>query len=712
MVVRHAIWWLMLCAVLTASARAQPFALDVVPGFDGVCPGAGCYPVTVLVDGQRPNAPPAVGDLEVTATSWDGSVQARKLITLPGGVVSQAVSFLLCSPDEPYEVKARLILRGRVLAVSKPVSVTMAQWYPLLVGLGTETSAIALLPQRSLGVVSTEGMVLPAEGRSQLTPPPSFPQPGADNRRLFLGRTRNSLPPESALAYRGVAAVSLDDRAWDTLTERQQLALIGYVLSGGLLVVHGVDINRLQSLMPSGLLPVQPLALSRVPAGAMAGWVPSLGRISEPVDVVRARPLGGAKTLLSYGDTPLVVVASKGLGQVVFLAFDPSQPPFTSNEAAHSLWKNLLRLRTGHFSAPPLVFAESIFLARSPSLADGAGFYSEIVGALINAVSTKPVPVNWLVTYLGVYILVLIPLNYMVLRRLDRLHLSWFTLPVLAVFTSAAGYLMASRVQTSSHQVRQWTALYVASGSPHAIVESDWVLYSARTQRYRLQAKVDGIILENSPSEVQARRVAEIPQEEPADLRNVPIPLWSARTFHLSGMLNMPGTVNISAWREGSALHLKVSNNTPYTLKKISLVVAPGIVPLDGTCLPKSQITLTVEPGARLSIPPSPEPPYPYGYSPHLDSTVSAQNWHEQARSEWFGLVWTRIRDWANGRSPGASPGRPAQGIQHPTNLSQGVLVAEVEGLPQVVEITPLSFASSQSFTVLAVHFDVRGGKR
>jgi len=700
---RRAVWWHFLCsAMLVASAHAQSLLLDVVPGFDGICPDQGCYAVTVWVQGERSGALPASCEVEVTATSWNGSAYARKPITLSGGWVSQPVELLLCTPDEPYEITARLILRGRVLAISKPVSGTTAQWYPLLVGLGTEGSALTYLPQRSLGVVSIEGRLVSTE-HSPPSPPSHLLPFGSENRRFFIGRVRHSLPPDNMLAYRGAAAVSLDDRAWDTLTEQQQQALLHYVFSGGLLVVHGVDINRLQSLMPSGLLPVEPLGLSQVPANALARWLPSLGKSTVKVVVVRTRPLGRAQTVLHHSGIPLVVTARKGLGQVVFLAFDPTQPPFTGNEAAHSLWKNLLRLQVARFSSPTAVFPGGDAFQWSAPLPDGKEFYSELVRAMVNAIAAKPVPLNWLITYLGVYILVLIPLNYVVLRKLDRLHLSWFTLPLLATFTSLVGYLVAARVQTGSHQMRQWTALYASSGSPQAIVESDWVLYSAHTQRYRLRAKVDGTILENSPSDLQARRVAETPQDIPADVRDVPIPLWSARSFHLSGFLTLPGSVNISAERGRGALRLRVRNRTPYPLKKMYLVTPSGIVPLRATCAPGAQTDLHIQPDARLFLPSWSNLPDYYAYRALRSDTGNGEDWHERAQSRWLGLVWSRLRRSMNRPFPVRGESALSEGN------TRGVLVAEVEQFPQVVEITPSS-PSVQRATLLAVSFDLQGG--
>ncbi|GIV20340.1 MAG: hypothetical protein KatS3mg023_2091 [Armatimonadota bacterium] len=704
----RATWFLLLWSVFCIPcARAQPIVLDVVPGFDGVCPAEGCYPVTVWIQGRRASSVPAVYEIEVTALSRSGSATARKAVTLAGEAVSQAVGLLLCSPEEPYEVTARLALRGRVLATSKPVLANVAQWYPLLVGLGEESSALAYVPLRPLGVVNVGGKLMVDVPRNP-APSPFLPGAGTNANRLFIGRMRNSLPPESAMAYRGVAAVSLDDRAWDTLTERQQQALRGYVFSGGLLVVHGVDINRLQSLMPSGLLPVEPLGMAQVPASALAKWIPPFSGLLAPVDVVRARPLSQARVLLQFEGIPLAVVASRGLGQVVFLAFDPSQPPFTSDEAAHSLWKNLLKLHVGRFAPPARVFPDGSFFPPSAFLEATGELYLRIVEAMVNAVAAKPVPIHWLVAYLGVYILVLIPLNYLILRRLDRLHLSWFTLPMLAALTSLAGYLLAEQVQTGSHQVRQWTVWYTTSGSPQATVESDWVLYSARTQHYRLKAKVDGILLENSPSDLQARRVAEIPQEEPAELRHVPIPLWSARIFHLSGTTSLAGSVNISAARQGkNVLRLEVHNNTPYALQNIRVVFPAGFVETKASCPPRGQASISVRVDASAFTLFGPTPMLGYPRQPPVEGW-SSEDWHRLAMKSWLHLTGVRLsRTVDTGQSSWAVPRRLSPG-----DLSQGVFVAEVQGAPSVVEITPLPSSSIQQVTVLAVPFETEGGKR
>jgi len=701
-------------ALLTLSAPAQQMSVDAVPGFDGVCPSGGCYPVTVQIVGQRANAPPVVAEVEVTASVWTDSARARKRVTLPSGVFVQAVGFLLCSPAEPSEITARVVLGGRILAASRPVSAEVAQWYPLLVGLGEEASSLAFLPtQRPLGVVQGNDSSL-RDG--SVSPPSALPPPSwlgeADKRRVFIGRVRNAVAPESALAYRGVAAVSLDDRAWDTLTERQQRAIEGYVLSGGLLVVHGVDLARLQTLKPSGLLPVEPLGLTKVPARLLSAWFPSLKDSPALLDIVQARPLGEAQVLVGTAERPLVVAAPRGFGQVVFLAFDPSQPPFQDENAAYTLWKRLISLQVGRFSPPHVPFPQGEAMYPPARFYTGAGeAYSRLIRTLIQAVGLKPVPMSWLITYLGTYILVLIPLNYLLLRRLDKLHLSWFTLPALAALTAAAGYLMATRIQTRSHQIRQYTAVYAASGSPEAIVQSDWVIYSARTQRFRLQAKVDGTIVENSPRDLQASWATPIPQEEPASIAGVPVPLWSARSFHLSGRTTLPGFVKVIARPDGRLLRIRVENRTPYALKTIHLQSAQGTFALGQRLAPGAQAQYTLSPDSKRTmnlLGTAPAYPYRAAKEPRADAP---RNWGELASRYWETLVSQRlglIWQWDNLRQEWVMGGseRP-----NPAQISQGALTAYVEGFPPAVSISP-GAAQIQGVTALAIAFRVQGGQR
>ncbi len=696
---RHLLVCTLLCALISLRVSAQALLVDVVPGFDGIAPSSGFYPVTVWIQGQRGNAPPSVCEVEVTARSWTRDSRARKLVTLPGGAVSQAVSLTLYVPDEPYEFTARLILRGRVLAVSKPASVQTTSWFPLLVGLGTDSCTLAHLPDRSLGVATIGGQVRLAES---VPPPPSLSPfgPPRDDKRVFIGRVRNSLPPELALAYRGVAAVSLDDRAWDTLNERQQNALIRYVRSGGVLVVHGVDINRLQTLMPSGLLPVEPLGLTTVSVSALGSWLPAIRRVSGAVDVVRSRPLGGSRVLLSAGDVPLVVSAPRGFGQVVFLAFDPGQPPFSSDDVAHALWKRLLRLHVNRFVPP---------VARVDETSPWQGQYdtmtislSSLSYPLIQAVGSKPVAVAWLVIYLGVYILVLIPLNYLLLRKLDRLQWSWFTLPAIAVLVSAAGYALATQMQTGSHQLRRWTALYTVSGSPQAVVESDWVHYSARTMRYRLRATVDGVIFETSPKDLQAEWGLETPQDEPTDVRGVQIALWSARTFHLSGETTLPGAVTVSASAvHGDTVQLTVCNGTPYTLRNLRMLTPLGVSETLGECPAGGE--------ARVSVRGKDFQPRRFHeiFDEPWKRSWSQDEWREQTQ-----LLW----EWNVG-SHMAEAYLTSHWYLPPFRWSQVLgrtcaLLAEVDGFPAPVEVTPSGGFAQEQVTALAVVFEMPGGKR
>lgn len=666
---------------LVATVGAQPLSVEVVPGFDGVCPQGGCYPVTVWIRGERNVSPPVLAQVQVRVSGWEVRANARQTVSLPSGQLSMPISFLVCHPPTLNELDftAQVVLNGRPLAVSKAVTATASQWSPVVVSLGTDQSAFSSLDQQAIPLVQMGDRLFPSSAAAPLV--------SSRNSRVLVGRVRFSLPPSHGVAYRGVTAVSLDDRPWDTLTQSQQRAIADYVWAGGLLVVHGVDLNRLQTLQPSGLLPVEPLGITQVSTRALRQWIPNLPEAS--MDVVRARPVGESWVLWREGDLPLVVVKRKGFGQVVFLAFDPSQPIFSQEQVARALWQQILSLRAETFVAPGGLFpSDPRWNGRGQPYLSPPQQHLFLIQALMTGLTGTPLPVGWLAAYLGGYVLLLIPLNYVILRRVDKLHWSWFTLPLLAIGLSVGTYAAARQLQAGINQLRSWTVIYVPSGASYGILESDVLLYSATSARYTLQSLVEGCLVESSPPSLQASRTEETSQQILPRLEVV-VPVWSARSFHLSSTTTLSGRVDVSVERKGG-VHLKVFNRTPYRLRQLYLISANG----------STAIAQQIEPNGSLQIRLDRSTPWtPLKTGRFTKRTV---DWRDQAMVEWIALCGFHLRE---GLFLYPDAGERTESVFTPAER-QGILVATVEMEQPLLRVTPEIRTKSQH-TLLAVHFEV-----
>ena len=64
---------------------------------------------------------------------------------------------------------------------------------------------------------------------------------------------------------------------------------------------------------------------------------------------------------------------------------------------------------------------------------------SQIVSAVSQLASLALPPIGGLIAILGGYILLIGPLNYLILKRLDRRELAWLTMPALIVVFARRG---------------------------------------------------------------------------------------------------------------------------------------------------------------------------------------------------------------------------------------------------------------------------------
>ena len=131
--------------------------------------------------------------------------------------------------------------------------------------------------------------------------------------------------------------------------------------------------------------------------------------IARSPDTARVSPATGERAEMTYGT-----------GAVTIVGFDPATDWIAdSKDASTPLWRRLLPARAGTTTA----------------LNDDG----QLVSAIWNLPSLALPPIGGLIALLFGYILLIGPVNYLVLRWLDRREWAWVTIPTLiAVFTVGA----------------------------------------------------------------------------------------------------------------------------------------------------------------------------------------------------------------------------------------------------------------------------------
>jgi hypothetical protein len=304
-----------------------------------------------------------------------------------------------------------------------------------------------------VGVIGRDAMGLPAAVRSATAGPVPGRRPRSDvddGERAV----RTGLIPPDQLPTTGAALASLDWIVWpdadpSVLAEPQQRALVSWVADGGHLLLTATDTHRqlqsslLQPLLPGSLGPPEERdvdALVGLLGGVPDGTVAPVASLTVDRDaVVLARTASG---------TPLHTVAPYGLGSVSLVSASVGLAPL-SELPREQLWRGLLFLPAGGSSAASEVplLNDALHLGSAPTWSvhgfdatdPGLDWENVLRGHLDDIPGVSPLPLSWLVAFAGLYLLVIGPVDYVVLRWLKREPLTWVTFPVaIAVFTTLA----------------------------------------------------------------------------------------------------------------------------------------------------------------------------------------------------------------------------------------------------------------------------------
>lgn len=236
-----------------------------------------------------------------------------------------------------------------------------------------------------------------------------------------------TLPTEEAV-LENFDIIILDNFASNTLHPNQLLALQTWVNRGGTLIeVGGPDWKRTLGTLPASLVPVTLNGTRPVPAGTRLllpndplQQNPDLQALSNPLptpliaSTATLHPqaaFSSPETILSYGDTPLIVQARQGQGTICYLAIDPASTALTTWSGTYTLWRMLFAYVLGDQLLIPIP---------EESYPTGPGQLITRTGILtMLEPETLPGPAV-LTIFLVVYALLLGPIRFLFLRRLKR----------------------------------------------------------------------------------------------------------------------------------------------------------------------------------------------------------------------------------------------------------------------------------------------------
>lgn len=289
--------------------------------------------------------------------------------------------------------------------------------------------------------------------------------------------------PEQALGLSGLNALLIEDLPTAELSERQLRALRDWVLRGGQLIVGGgPGLERTLAGLPPELAPAFVAGVESTPPEALFGSaaaglaaVPLAGLNPRPAEErpPYALPIAGL-----IGREGAAVEQSLGRGSVAVVAFPLDHPALVGWEGAPLLWDELVRANS---ELPPGFAPENVTVD---------GF---VEGNMATSLTSLPAlqfpPLGPLVALVTAYIILVGPVTYVVLRRLDRQTLGWVVVPALTLLFSGLTYGLGYGQRGGDlvlNQIALVEPLEPIDGAPLARVRSFVGVFSPEGRSYSL----------------------------------------------------------------------------------------------------------------------------------------------------------------------------------------------------------------------------------
>jgi len=404
-------------------------------GFDGYCHSDAWCPVYVILSNEGTDVE---GELRVTGSGNNPSVYARQVV-LPAH--SRKGYFLHIPSDSASSHLTVQLLSEDELLASQRVAVSWLDERARLYGVASsDPSALNFL--------------------SDVAP--------AGERAAVAHLNLETLPPD-ALGWEGLDVLILNDVDTTALDDEHRRALETWVAHGGHLIVGG---GAGAARTVAGVTDLLPVTVGGVRA------VDSLWALGDEGAPLAAGPYAVTEAILRDGEViieqeGLILLAHRdyGAGAVDFVAFDAGLNPFTRWDDNTRFWDSIVGVGT--------VGARGLAVRNGYQAREAA-----------NAVPGLKLPsVLQILAFMLIYTLLIGPVNYVILRKLDRRELAWLTIPVLIAGFTGCAYLTGFQIRGSAPIVHSLAVVYVPRDTEVGRVTQVVGLFSPRRTNYDVWAE-------------------------------------------------------------------------------------------------------------------------------------------------------------------------------------------------------------------------------
>lgn len=399
-----------------------------------------------------------------------------------------------------------------------------------------------------------------------------------------LNQLKDYTLPEVAQGFAMANIIAVDEIAIADLSPKQQEALLKWVQDGGTLLLGGAEqINETAGVFKDYL----PLSLSQQTTSVSADSLTKLsggGIFTQAIPVYTATENKGSIPVLKDNNIILAAKKQVGSGEVVQTTFSLGDQPLASMDGYAALTAKMLDFQT--MSQRTQMQGQSTMDQLSYEL-----------GSINELFPSFEVSVSYMLIVIILYILVIGPLLYFVLKKMDKREHAWWVIPAISVVLSIALFIFGAKDRIVQPQVQQSAFFKVNEDSSvnGYYVESiltnrsgDFVV-NADNNTSALAFRNNYNLTGTAGSLHESSYIKEHANGSTLTLRD--LSYWSVQSFGGKTAAQNIGKMDVDITLKDEKLSGTVKNNFPFALKDVTVISGTKEVKLGD-----------IEPNATLKV--------------------------------------------------------------------------------------------------------------
>ncbi|WP_237391729.1 DUF7408 domain-containing protein [Paenibacillus dendrobii] len=404
-------------------------------------------------------------------------------------------------------------------------------------------------------------------------------QSGGSNMNV-LHMKQNDIPTDPMLLD-GLDILVFNRFATDTLSSDQVKAIEQWVKTGGELILGGgaaypktaAPFAEISPVEYKGTFSVTSLPELEKLGAYKQGSAKGAAKLNlgGEVTLSDAVPVKDAKLLYTTGGKPLFASRQVESGKVLYVAYDVAMEPVASWAGNPSVWSALLgsNLQTNNMNVMrgninPLMNLNYIL-----------NFFPSLKMPSFQVLA-------WLIV---IYAIVVAPLLYLLLKKVDKREWAWWIIPLIAVIASGTVYMIGASDKTK--ELAHTLNVVELDGSGQGKVKSATAFFSPGSGNYHLELPVNSYVTiqrdGSSFSDSQdSRNLIEVSSKD-TGVELLDMPQWSLAKLWVEQRAKNEGLgefgVSLFINNKG-AIDGKVVNNTSKNVAHAGLVVGGKLYPL------------------------------------------------------------------------------------------------------------------------------------